>query len=35
VQPILAPSYRFYPETTEQVQTEKAYVTYGVQARRD
>ena len=34
VQPVLAPSYRFYPETTEQGQTEQAYVTYGVQARR-
>ena len=35
VEPILAPSYRFYPQTAEQEQTEKAYVTYGVQARRE
>ena len=34
VQPILAPSYRFYPQTTEQAQTEQAHVTYGVQVRR-
>ena len=35
VQPILAPSYRFYPQTTEQTQTAKAYVSYGVQARSE
>jgi len=29
--PIIAPSYRFYPETTEESQVEDAMKTYGVQ----
>lgn len=33
VQPILAPSYRFYPQTSEQEQIERAHPTYGVQTR--
>ncbi len=33
VQPIIAPSYRLYPETTEQMQIESAMLIYGVQAR--
>ena len=30
VQPIVAPSYRFFPETTEEAQIESARKTYGV-----
>ncbi len=32
VQPIVAPRYRLYPETTEQMQIESALLTYGVSA---
>lgn len=35
VQPILALSYRFYPNTAEQSQTEEALVTYRVQTRSE
>ncbi|WP_395373994.1 pyridoxamine 5'-phosphate oxidase family protein [Marinicella sp. W31] len=31
VEPIIAPSYRFYPETTEQKQIAQAMQSYGVQ----
>ena len=33
VEPILAPSYQFYPETTEAQQIEQAMKAYGVQPR--
>lgn len=33
VQPIIAPRYRLYPETTEQMQVESALLTYGVSAK--
>ena len=35
VEPIVAPSYRFYPETTEQQQIAQAMQSYGVQALQE